>query len=323
MGKLDTMTKEYMSDTGHFADAFNYYIFQGREVIDNKNLSVLDTAEIGLVFDNESSEIVQKVRDVLKQCVLMEDEKMSYLLLGIENQSDVHYAMPVKNMIYDALNYGRQVAELAKRNREQKLAANKAEFLSGMLKKDRIKPVITLTIYFGADDWGGPRCLKDMFGDVSEEVLRYVDDYRLHLIVPKEIEDFKLFKSDFGKVMHFIAVSKSKEGMASLKDDEDFRSVGNDTIRLINECTNTNIRIDEEKGVTDVCQGLQELLLDEREEGLEKGLEQGLEQGLERGHMDMIQRLMKKGKSKEEIIDLLEVSEEEYKKAEEDLCVTV
>ena len=25
--------------------------------------------------------------------------------MGIENQSDIHYAMPVKNIIYDAMEY--------------------------------------------------------------------------------------------------------------------------------------------------------------------------------------------------------------------------
>lgn len=41
----------------------------------------------------------------------MSKKKCSYLILGIENQSDVHYAMPVKNLIYDALNYGQQISQ--------------------------------------------------------------------------------------------------------------------------------------------------------------------------------------------------------------------
>lgn len=46
---------------------------------------------------------MQKYRDVLKSAVFMENGKAAYLLLGIENQTSVHYAAPVKNLLYDAL----------------------------------------------------------------------------------------------------------------------------------------------------------------------------------------------------------------------------
>lgn len=44
----------------------------------------------------------------------MNDEKAVYLLLGIENQLTVHYAAPVKNLLYDALQYAAQVERRAK-----------------------------------------------------------------------------------------------------------------------------------------------------------------------------------------------------------------
>ena len=45
---------------------------------------------------------------------------------GIENQTHVHYVMPVRNMIYDSLQFAKQVLEVAakhKRNKEHKGAA--------------------------------------------------------------------------------------------------------------------------------------------------------------------------------------------------------
>ena len=33
MGKKDVITKKYMLDRRHFADAFNYYMFDGKQVI--------------------------------------------------------------------------------------------------------------------------------------------------------------------------------------------------------------------------------------------------------------------------------------------------
>ena len=41
--------------------------------------------------------------------MLVKDDHAAYILLGIENQQKVHYAMPVRNMLYDALQYDKQV----------------------------------------------------------------------------------------------------------------------------------------------------------------------------------------------------------------------
>ena len=43
----------------------------------------------------------------------MEKNDAVYVILGIENQSHVHYAMPVKNMLYDAMEYANQVKKVA------------------------------------------------------------------------------------------------------------------------------------------------------------------------------------------------------------------
>ena len=57
----------------------------------------------------------------------MNDGKTAFLILGIENQSEVHYAMPVKKLIYDALNYGQQVNKIAALHRKDKNMKNGAE----------------------------------------------------------------------------------------------------------------------------------------------------------------------------------------------------
>lgn len=51
------------------------------------------------------------MRDVLKLLNInhMTDEKAVYMVIGIENQSDINYGMPVRNMFYDALQYSMQV----------------------------------------------------------------------------------------------------------------------------------------------------------------------------------------------------------------------
>ncbi len=245
------------------------------------------------------------MRDVLKKCVLMDDGEKSLLILGLENQSDIHYAMPVKNMIYDALNYGQQVNQLAKKNRKEKRTENSAEFLSGLRKDDKLKPVITLVVYWGGDDWDGPRSLKEMLDTSDATILQHVSDYKLNLIVPKEILDFGKFSTDFGTVIHYIAISNDMEALRKLIDDPSFQEVENESVRLINEFTNSNIPIEEGKECTNMCQGLQELLKDEREEG----------------RIEFIVSLLKAGATKELL--LASCTEEEIAEAEKELLSKV
>ena len=160
-----------------FADAFNYLLYDGRAVIEPENLKEMDSAGIALPFgarDGKESrkgkeEAVQKYRDLLKNAVFMEDGKTAYVLLGIENQTDIHYAMPVKNAIYDALQYGRQVSDTAAKHRadrkkqsETEKKVSGGEYLSGFYREDRLTPVITLVIHFGAKEWDGPLSLHEM-----------------------------------------------------------------------------------------------------------------------------------------------------------------
>lgn len=194
------------------------------------------------------------------------------MLLGIENQSEIHYALPVKNMNYDAFNYSKQVSDIAKEHRQKKDIKDSGEFLSGFTKEDKLKPIITLTVYFGADVWDAPRSLKEMFEEIDESIMKFVEDYKVHLIVPNEIKDFDKFKTDFGKVMKYIAVSKDKKALSKLKNDEAFKSVDADTVRLLNACTNSNISMNEGEKKMDMCQGLKELLEDERNDGRNEGI---------------------------------------------------
>lgn len=282
MGRKDTVTKEYMSNPIYFADAFNSSVFHGKQIVKADSLSTqeMDPTEIGVVITDDAKDIVQKVRDVLKKSVIMNDGKMTYLMLGIENQSEVHYAMPVKNLIYDALNYGQQVNKIAAEHRKEKDIKG-AEFLSGFSKADRIMPVLTLTIYFGSSGWEAPRCLKDMFlDDIDQEILTKVDDYRLHLIIPAEIEDFSLFQTDFGKAMKFIAMSDNPAKIKELSKDKAFEAVGVDTVRLINECTGSNIETPEGEEIVNMCKGMEGFGQMKHEEGVLDTLRDLVRKGL-------------------------------------------
>ena len=63
--------------------------------------------------------------------------------------------------------------------------------------------------------------------------------------------------------------------MSKLREDEMFRTVGADTVRLINECTGSEIAIPEEEEEVNMCNGLKELLEDKRMLGREEGIKEG------------------------------------------------
>lgn len=186
IGAADTITKAYIRENAVFADAFNYLIYGGRQVVNPEELKEVDTTEIIIPFntydenkDEKKNAAVQKYRDVLKSTVIMQDSQAAYILLGIENQTDIHYAMPVQNGIYDFLQYGKQVSDIAARHRKQKdKVRSHAEFLSGFYKTDRIVPVVTLVVYFGSDEWDGPVKLTDMMEKLSSTLMKYVQVIR-------------------------------------------------------------------------------------------------------------------------------------------------
>ena len=196
MGYADGTAKEYTRQNDIFADAFNFYLYGGAQTIKPDQLRELDTAELSILPDADSygkrnGRAAQRYRDVLKSVSAMEDGRAAYLLLGIENQSAVHYAAPVKNLLYDALQYAGQVERRAKAHREERdyQGRKEGEFLSGFYLDDKLVPVITLIIQFSPEPWDGPRSLRDMMDAEDPALLALVPDYPVHLLSPYELTE--------------------------------------------------------------------------------------------------------------------------------------
>jgi hypothetical protein len=103
-------------------------------------------------------------------------------------------------MVYDALEYAAQVEKAAKSHREalkKKTSEKKlrvAEYLSGFYKEDRLIPVITLVIYFGADEWDAPKSIHEMLSVKDSRILSLVPNYRINLISPSSLSDEEINK---------------------------------------------------------------------------------------------------------------------------------
>ena len=97
--------------------------------------------------------------------------KTAYCILAVENEDKINYAMPVKDGLYDFLQLAKQVNEIARSHKEFRDKGRKPsadEYLSGFWKDDKLYPVITVVVYYGADRWDGLLSLKDMYVDCDE-----------------------------------------------------------------------------------------------------------------------------------------------------------
>ena len=327
MGKVDTVTKAYMRKNNIFADAFNYLIYEGKPVVDPEQLRELDTTEIALPFgsqekeNGQSNDLVQKYRDILKFAVVMQEDEVAYILLGIElgieNQTDIHYAMPVRNMIYDALQYGKQVADTAANHRKSDKSFRKrtsGEYLSGFYKEDVLKPVVTLVIHFGADEWDAPLSLHEMMGSQNEKLMHYVQDYRIHLIDPAKLteKDLKKFTSSLREVIEYIKYSKDKEKLSRILKDNSRMLIDREAALVIKTITNTAIEISEKEEKIDMCKAIDDML-SEREA-------KGEIRGIEIGELRMLVKQVKKGRlTIEEAAEDAAMSVEKFRNVTDDM----
>lgn len=264
MAEKDVATKEFMEDNQRFADLFNLH-FHGKYAVDPKALTELDTTE---KVSEENKYYVQKFRDNLKLCAMKQDDKYGYVILGIENQTAVDTTMPVRIMMYDALNYMKQLKN-----------------------KDRnggLKPVITLVMFWSSDLWCSNFSLFDMMDIPNEALKPFIENYRLNVIVPRNIDDgdFLYLKSDIRPVLKFLKIADKKNPQKfydSIKNDKDFSNVTKEAVRIINLMTNNHFEINEEEDNVNMCEAMDKFREYCNEEGKAEGIKEGIAEGKAQG----------------------------------------
>ena len=285
MSDKDSITKKYIKQPDRFADLFNGFCFGGEEKLQPEKLRDMDTASVVLPYGSDGAALPeQKARDVLKLAVKT-DGKAAYCILGVENQTEVHTAMPIRNMLYDAMTLTEQVAATAKSHKAAHNHGNdKAEFLSGFHRDDKVLPVITLVVYWGADDWDAPVTLREMYPEgVDESILKYATDYKMNLISPAKMTDQQLdvFRSDLKAVLKFIKHSKDKKELAALVNgNQDYKSLDRLAAQTISVCSGQdfNFPVGEER--IDVCKAIDDMVTDARNEGRSQGRDEATNEGM-------------------------------------------
>lgn len=184
--KKDVRLKEFWRKNERFADLFNAALFSGKEVIRPEDLQEMDTDMSGIISLKGEEQSLTRARDVVKKSAYGVD----FVILGIENQQKIHYAMPLRTLLYDGLGYLKEYQETSQSTDEHGEVMTADEFLSRFRKSDRLHPIITLTIYYGEKEWDGPLSMRDMVSEMPKELEAVFADYKMNLVQVRESDKY-------------------------------------------------------------------------------------------------------------------------------------
>lgn len=213
------------------------------------------------------------MRDLLKKSAY----GVNFLLVGIENQDEIHYAMPLRVMGYDFRSYDREFRKIKNRHKRRRDLSG-AEFLSGFSKADRLKPIITLVVYYGENPWDGPLSLKDMldWSGIPEKIKQKVQDYPVYFLDVRRFSGIEKMKTDARLVFGFLQRQDDREKLAEYiqKNAEEFDRLDSDAGDMITVLANIEEPMRKymeesknERGEVKVCKALTEMREEARLEG--------------------------------------------------------
>lgn len=182
--KPDIIIKNYLSSNEEFADLFNAVLFGGKQVIKPYELNDVDTDVSNVEKYGTYTESIKAIRDNIKIRKKSTISGIEFVLLGIEGQEHIHYAMPLRIMGYDYGSYRKQYSDIKKEIKKKK-GLTTDEFLSGMKKEDRFIPVVTIVVYYGEKEWDGALSLKQMMA-IPKEMENIVNDYKMKLVEARQ-----------------------------------------------------------------------------------------------------------------------------------------
>ncbi|MDD3185362.1 MAG: Rpn family recombination-promoting nuclease/putative transposase [Anaerostipes sp.] len=294
MSKTDHITKHFFANKIKFADLFNGILFEGKQIIDSKDL-IQENIEhiVSLSKNRQSQKSINRYRD----CFMSWKGNVRLLLLGIENQEKIHYAMPLKSLTYDIMCYVEQAEQIRNSHREKKEYGNSAEFLSGWHKMDYLDPVITVVVYWGEDEWDGKLNFQDMIkisdDDIKEVLAPYLPKYQVLVVEPRKLKDLDVFQTSlrdiFGMMKYrdqeaqFQNYVSNNERLLDMEDLELLKSVLNDK---------SFVCIKEEEEAVTVCKATEAIYNRGKIEGKIEGKEEILKKLYELGvDKELIQKL--------------------------------
>ncbi len=296
MGEKNNVMCEYLSKPEIFADFINVAYFHGKKEVLPQQL--IDSGQVSYEVVGGKRTEGERKRDVVKGDM----RGRKYVIIGVENQEQVHYAMPVRCMEYDVREYRRQLSRLKEKNlREDKEARKTAarrkgktmgekldsrEFLSGIRRTDKLNPVITIVFYHGKNKYDGCVRLHDMLDLEGENSIfrDYAADYKMNLVTLADFEEEKC-ESGLRELAGFLKCRQNRNQMKEyfIKNKERIQNMDEDTYNTISVMLDRNDLLEvkkkyrrEEGGKIDMCKAMEDWAEELVKEGTERGVRQGI-----------------------------------------------
>ena len=305
--KADVILKDFWRQNERFADLFNAVIFRGKQVIKPEDLTERDTDMSGIIQFKGYQETLERTRDVVKKMAY----GVEFAVLGIESQQKIHYAMPLRTMLYDSLGYLKEYQEITRIRKAERGKMTEDEFLSKMRKEDRLHPIISIVLYYSEKSWDGPTCLKDMIVEMPEEMERIFSDYKMNLVQIRESEQYTFHNEEVRAVFE-ISREIFNGNLDKINEKYRNRDLTPELITVIGKITDSAelVRQGKIEEVANMCTAL--------EKWEKENIERGTKRGIEKGIAKMVLTLLNKGKTVEETADWLELTEEYVRKIQEE-----
>lgn len=298
--KPDTVLKNYWNNNAQFADFFNAFLFDGRQVIKPEDLEPEDTEESSVLEHRDYAESIKASRDSFKICKKSTTLGAAFVLLGMEHQEHIHYAMPMRVMGYDYSAYKKQYESNARKYGTAE-GIEEDEYLSGMKKTDKLLPVITVVVYYGEKPWDGAVSLHGML-NIPDEMKPFVNDYKMFLVEARQnnltlhnLHNVYFF--DMLKVLLDRSLSKTEAEEKAIQYAREHK-VDKFVVMTIAGATNCKIDYNSfEEGDGDMCTLFEEIAREGEAKGIEKGkafgiIDTSLDLGLTEN--DILERLQNK-----------------------------
>lgn len=283
----DGQVYDGLSDPTIFADLFNGSLFGGEQILNAEMLRPYNEKKLQRIRTRMNKLIIlMRLRDNEKIADFPEGQLA--VILATENQRHIHYAMPVKNMVYDCMDYVDQINTYTNKHGAKKDLKGGAEFLSGLKKNDKLAPVLTIVFYYGEDPWDGPNCLHDMI-DFPPKLLplkQHFPNYSLNLVSCSTVDPGN-FKTGLSEVFELLRYADSKQGMNDFLEQrkEHYEHLDAQTYDLISRFLDIPTLAEQsigditQEGGFDMCTAIKEMINDGRLEGMAMGKAAGKAEG--------------------------------------------
>lgn len=274
MGRKEEPMIEFYEKRQHFAELMNGWLFGGQEEISPEQVRSMNSRYTAKSGKGYRRRYRSRYRDVIKRI----EGSQIHLILGTEIQSYIDYAMPVRIMDYDAVEYSAQISDILQKNRREN---PKQVNLSAIEKTDLLTPILTFVLYLGEEPWDAANNLHNIldFSKVPEKLKQYIPDYPFRVLDVCHTLDERLleFPDDIACMFLILKYQKDKKKLLEVVERfQMFQNVSEDAYDAVWTYTNERKLLEikdksqEENGGVNVCQAIRELVEDGKNEGINR-----------------------------------------------------